>query len=107
MSRYSRIPSLGHRVVLGVDHHAIVDGGGAGRNDHRASRTFQLDEAHATHADGPHAGMPAEAGDIYTVLLGDPDQQVALRSIHLDPIHGDRDGLGDLLFGGHASGQPP
>ena len=76
---------------LRVDDHAIVDGCGAGRNEHRTAGTDHLDKAHTAHPDGLHPGMPAETGDVVAVLLSNLDEDFAGAALHLDAINGDRD----------------
>src|SRR5206468_3877536 len=52
---------------------------------------FDLDEAHAAHADRLHALVPAEPRDVRSVLLRDANEQLAARCLHHLPVDGDAD----------------
>ena len=60
---------------LRVHDHAVGDGRRA--RGREAAHAFDLDEAHAAHADRLHALVPAEARDVDAVLLRGLDQQLA------------------------------
>src|SRR5581483_10515953 len=73
-----------HPRRLGPDDHPVGDGGGAGRR--HAPLALDLDQAHPAHPDRLHPLVPAEAGDVDAVLLGDLDHEVADLGFHLDAV---------------------
>ena len=64
-----------HRVALRVARPCLRHGRGA--RGREAAHAFDLDEAHAAHADRLHALVPAEPRDVDAVLLRGLDQQLA------------------------------
>ena len=90
---------LAHVVLLGVHDHAVVHRGRA--RDLEPAQAFDLDEAHATHADRLHAVVPAEARDVGAVLLGRLDEQLAVRDLDLAAVDGDAHLLGTGTDGQH------
>ncbi len=76
-------------VVGGVHHHAVGHRDEAGRGQGGAARALDVDEAHAAHADGVHAGVVAEARDVGAGALGRRDEQLALLRRDGAPVEGE------------------
>ena len=70
------------------DDHAV--GHGRRARDLQAAHALDLDEAHAAHAHGLHALVPAEPRDVRAVVLRDLDEQLAAWRLHLPAV--DRQG---------------
>ncbi len=80
-----------HQRRCGVDDHAFRGVEHARDLQGRASRTLDLDEAHATHADRGHAWVVAEARDVDAVALGRGDHELAGLGRDRLTVDGERD----------------
>ena len=88
-------PVLGllHLVRRGVDHHALGRLNEAGRLERRPAGTVDLDQAHPAHADGRHARVVAEAGDVGAGPIRRRDEQFPLARGHAAAVEGEAERL--------------
>ena len=79
-----------HRRRVGDDLLALGHRDEAGGLQLRAAGPVDLDEAHAAHADRPHARVVAEAGDVGAGPLGGGDDHLARLGLDGLAVDGDR-----------------
>src|SRR5207237_2914283 len=101
-----------HAVGGGDDLQLIGDGDEAGGLEHEPSRALDVHQAHAAHAHGLHARVPAEARDVHPRSLGGGDDHLAFVGLDGATVDGDGDGgfgLVRLRLLAHRAlkGQPP